>query len=106
MAKLFYLFGQIRPFYSGLHNSFLLVFLTPVYSGFIAGLSKLRMRKSIFFYSITFIAVHSLSIGFMSVDWDGRFLLPMLPLIFIIGVPSLIELVKKIFHKETALKRL
>jgi hypothetical protein len=105
-AKAFYLLFQVRPYYSLPHNVYLLGILIPVYAGFIISVSKSRLPGRVILFALVFILTHTGIVCLTTVDWDGRFLLPMLPLIFIIGVPSLIELVKKIFHKETALKRL
>jgi hypothetical protein len=60
-------------------------------------------------FALTFLLLNTLIMGFAVEDWDGRFLLPLLPMIFIfstLGVDYLIEsgflepLIPKFFLKR------
>jgi len=82
-AKVFYLLTHIRPYWSWYHNLFSAAFLLISYVFFFRGL--LSSRRYFFFKTalLTFLTVQILSVGMTSEDWDGRFLMPMLPVIFL-----------------------
>lgn len=88
IAKILYFIFHIRPYWSLKHNVFVLTMLLPMY--FFTGLHfmKHRLPFPVLFFSSTYILLHSLIVGVTSVDWDGRFLMPVLPLLFIIGIAS------------------
>lgn len=91
VIKIYYLLFHTRPFWSFAHNLFSLAILVPSYLLFFKGL---RADKNILIFTISFLLVHILSVGFTTDDWDGRFLMPMLPVIFIFtgnGFTSLIK---------------
>ncbi len=85
--KVFFFLLHIRPFWSITHNLFNLAFLLPLYLFTILGLKGLPRGLSLFFYAFTGIQI--LSVGLTSVDWDGRFLMPLLPLLFAISSVAL-----------------
>lgn len=93
VGKVFYLFAHVRPFWSTWHNLFSLLFLIPVYSFGFKGLLNRKFPKGIKVFSLVYIGIHALSVGMMTDDWDGRFLLPVLPVVFIwasIGIDTLL----------------
>jgi hypothetical protein len=60
------------------------MFLTPSYYLFARGIAyKWRKELLPFIFSVTYILFHTLSIGLTTNDWDGRFLIPILPVIFL-----------------------
>lgn len=85
VSKIFYLLLHIRPYWSLQHNIFSLVILLPLYFYTFRGIIKKSYKKEILLFFITYVIIHILSIGFTSVDWDGRFLMPILPAIFILA---------------------
>ncbi len=85
LGKITLLFLHIRPFWSTWHNVFSLAFLLPVYYFFIAGFRSASLKIELKVFAITYILLHALSVGMLTDDWDGRFLLPVLPLIFLIA---------------------
>ena len=85
-GKIFYLLFHIRPFWSGWHNVFSLLFLMPVYISFFKGINFFfEVSKKGSLLMISFLCIHILSVGMMIEDWDGRFLMPMLPVVFLIS---------------------
>lgn len=83
MIKGLLFLGHVKPYYSTLHNIFIAAFLCPAYFFAIKGYrsmgnGKLRLLISSFF------AFQFLTVCFTSENWDGRFLLPVLPLIFVL----------------------
>ena len=95
-TKIFYFLVHIRPFWSWGHNLFCLAVLIPLYSFGIYGLLKTKLHSSFLSFVLLFIGLHSIIIGTTSVDWDGRFLMPVFPLLFIIGVSGFLTFYLKI----------
>lgn len=83
-SKLFYFFIHIRPFWSLWHNIFVLSILLPVYGFVLKGVHDKTLPLNIRIFTLSYISVHMLSIGLLTDDWDGRFLLPILSVLFII----------------------
>jgi 4-amino-4-deoxy-L-arabinose transferase-like glycosyltransferase len=85
-AKAFYFFAHVRPYWSITHNLYSLVILLPCYFFFFKGLRK--EKREVVLFAVVYCALHSLSICITSEDWDGRFLIPMLPVVFLAGKAS------------------
>lgn len=83
ITKLFYYFAHVRPYWAVWHNLFSLAILIPLYTFAIGGLRSLS--SGVRLYALAFISLNALSIGLTTVDWDGRFLLPLLPLMFVLA---------------------
>jgi len=83
LHKVYYLLSHTRPFWSAKHNIFSAVFLLVAYASFFMGIRDKLIGREVVIFAVTFLLVHVLSVGITSDDWDGRFLIPMLPVIFI-----------------------
>lgn len=81
--KVFYLLSHIRPFWSVGHNLFSIAILLCAYTAFITGIRDKSIGRDVVIFAAAYLVIHILSIGITSEDWDGRFLIPMLPVIFI-----------------------
>lgn len=73
-----------KPYYSIWHNLIIILFLLPVYFFAIKGI-KLISSKSVLVFFLTFILVQISTVSLTSENWDGRFLFPILPFIFILA---------------------
>lgn len=93
--KVFYFLIDIRPYYSLGHNLALIAFLPLVY---IFLIRELLSDKVMGIWKITllaFLSVHILSNAFLTINWNSRFLVPMLPVVFLfVGNQGLIFLKK------------
>lgn len=94
--KVFYFFIHVRPYWSLSHNIFCLVMLLPMYYFFIQAIIKRFLSNEVLLFSVVYISIHTLSVGITTVDWDGRFLMPLLPLLFLIGSNGMIEYLDRI----------
>lgn len=83
--KLFYFVLYIRPYYSWMHNVLALMALLPMYFGFISTLRSKRLKTEAVVFIITFIVFSTITVCLMTINWNSRFLMPMLPLVFLIG---------------------
>jgi len=94
-TKIFYFLIHIRPFWSWGHNLFCLVVLIPLYTFGLYGIFKNKLNSSFLNFPLLFIGLHSIIIGTTSVDWDGRFLMPVFPILFIIGINGFMTFFRK-----------
>ena len=86
--------GHIKPYYSLFHNIVIASFLYPIYLLAIKGYFAMNEHhlKQLFF---SFIAFQFLTVSLTSENWDGRFLLPILPLTFILSSVGLFSYLNK-----------
>lgn len=98
-TKMFYFFGHIRPYWSWYHNLFSILFLLPAYFYFFKSLVKCSVPFMISLFSMAYVILHVLSVCITSEDWDGRFLLPLLPVLFILCSKGFFEILKAIRDK-------
>ncbi|WP_276498771.1 hypothetical protein [Pontibacter litorisediminis] len=76
-----YLWGQVRPYYSSIHNIAIVVFFLPVYTLALRGVWKaFKDSKSIFM--LTVMLLQTIMAMVVAVDWDNRFVAPLLPFVF------------------------
>jgi hypothetical protein len=100
VSKIFYLLFHIRPFWSWSHNLFSLVVLIPCYYFAIQIIFRERsVHKQISLFAMVYLLIHILSVGITSEDWDGRFLMPMLPVVFLFAGRGMGLAVEKIGSK-------
>ncbi|MFK7954097.1 MAG: hypothetical protein AB8B73_14710 [Ekhidna sp.] len=76
--------GHIKPYYSTSHNVLIGLFLYPTYLLAVRGYLSLKDSK-VKWVLLTFILFQFLTVCMTSENWDGRFLLPVLPPIFILS---------------------
>jgi hypothetical protein len=88
-------FGNIKPYYSFVHNLVIVLFLYPVYFFAWLGFRKTEGFKKEKFFIASFIVANGLIVGLTTENWDGRFLVPLLPLIFIIASGPLFLFLQK-----------
>lgn len=97
--KLFYLFLDIRPFYTSIHNIFILVTVIPFYTIASFGAIVLFNKQLwLFLVLVFFILFNTIIVLASYVDWDGRFLAPILVsmvFMFAFGVQKLSSAILK-----------
>ena len=93
LTKAWYFLGHVRPYYSWLHNAFTVATLYPLYLLASKVLWQRHLAVSVGRFLLAFVIIHTVAIMFTSVDWDGRFLMPLLPVVFLLGGRGLTVLV-------------
>lgn len=83
--KVFYFLSHTRPFWSLSHNLVSILVLVPTYFFFVFVIMKKMVPNDVGLFCIVYLTMHTLSIGLTSVDWDGRFLIPVLPVLFLLA---------------------
>ena len=96
--KIFWMLLRARPYYSDLHNLYLLIFNIIIYSSFVYGFVK--KPKNLISISIIgyYILFSIILVGLTFADWSGRFSLYILPFIMIFSSYGILVFIKKIFN--------
>ncbi len=85
LLRFLFFWGQIRPYYSLRHNLLIVTFFIPVYYLAITKLGNLRLRHPGITLMATLMLLHTLMVMAVSVDWDNRFIVPVLPFVFVLA---------------------
>lgn len=84
ISRLLVLWADVRIYYSLIHNLFIGMYLTAAYAAAVTGFIQYRKNLPEFAWaSILYCGLHSMLIMVTYADWDGRFLAPLLPVVFI-----------------------
>ena len=84
--KIWFFLARVRPYYSEIHNLYIIIFNIIYYSFAIIGFVKINSKKTmgvIFMYNLIFFFI--LTTGLTYADWDSRFSLYIIPIFFIFG---------------------
>ena len=91
--KLSFFILNVRPYYSVFHNAFLLLLL-PIYYLAVRGVISKTISLSAKAFILAFIGFQAFIVMLTVEDWDGRFLVPVLPFVFILAGVGLSKFVK------------
>ena len=82
--RLIALWTDLRAYYSYIHNVFIGIFLLIGYSMAVIGfIQSKKIYRELFLITIIYTGLNSLLVMITYADWDGRFLSPLLPIVFI-----------------------
>ncbi|HSY61964.1 MAG TPA: hypothetical protein VK796_08820 [Cytophaga sp.] len=98
-GRFFALWSDVRFYYSPSHNLFIGLYLILAYAAAIIGFIQYRKAfAELALATSVYCGINSLLIMITYADWDGRFLAPLLPMIFIwsgLGIYFSIQLLKR-----------
>ncbi|MFP4096501.1 MAG: hypothetical protein ACLFUB_18610 [Cyclobacteriaceae bacterium] len=95
VVKLGLFFANVKPYFSLLHNALIVLLLYPLYALAIRGYSILSRYRQEKYFMLGFIGIQGFTVMLTTVDWDGRFLVPILPFIFILSAFGISSFIKK-----------
>ena len=98
ILKIFWLLARVRPYYSDLHNYYLIFFNLFIYFGFIYGFIKRPRKNFAINVILTFVLYSMVLVGLTFADWSGRFSLYFLPLIMIFSSHGILNFLQLIFN--------
>lgn len=101
ISKLIYFLAHVKPYFSFLHNIFIVLFLYPVYYFSILSFKRKNIHSPLMAYFITIIAINCIIVSLTSEDWDGRFIMPILPVFFLLAAPEITSLLSKLTKAAT-----
>lgn len=96
--KVYYLVTGIRPYYSALHNAYILCWMVLVYIFYYIGWCN-ATKGSVRFFTVVVVILNCCLIGISTVDWDNRFYIPMEPGIVLLaggGAAHIVGLLKSL----------
>jgi hypothetical protein len=80
ILKLLFFLAHVKPYYSLIHNIFIVLTLYPLYFFSAKGLLDKRTNHAAKNFAKFFIISNALIVMISVEDWDGRYLFPLLPL--------------------------
>jgi hypothetical protein len=95
-AKVGLLLSHAKPYYSSVHNLLIGLFLLPTYFLAFVGII-INKKQSFTIVLLSFLAFQITMVGLTSENWDGRFLLPILSIVFLfagLGLKVFLEKLK------------
>lgn len=93
--KLLLFIGNVKPYFSWLHNMLIVVFVYPLYWFAMKGFIHFPKPRKEKYFIAGFVIVQALAVALTTENWDGRFLIPILPFIFLLAAWGLVKAVKK-----------
>ncbi len=83
--KLLLFLGNVKPYFSILHNVLIVAFLFPLYVFAIKGFQHFTSKRKEHYFVAGFVIMQCAIVSLTSENWDGRFLIPVLPFVFMLS---------------------
>jgi hypothetical protein len=97
--KIILFFSGWRPYYSNLHNIFVMCFHLPIFILFCTYFFKFKKLYPFEAFSVFYIGLNVLFISSTFVDWSGRFIMYILPFMMVFASKSSINLISFFTHR-------
>jgi hypothetical protein len=101
--KLFLYVSHLKSHYSLINNLFIALSLYPLYISSFFWFKTINIDKKIKFFILSFFIINALSVCLTTENWDGRFLIPSLPFVFLTGFHFWAEKLSNSTKNETGL---
>jgi len=95
--KVLLFLGHVKPYYSLLHNLYIGIYLGAAYFFALWGIRRFPSRRAGNFV-LLFTGFQIATIALTSENWDGRFLLPLLPWVFIAAAVGITDFRRKVWQ--------
>jgi hypothetical protein len=97
LTRLKYFFLNTRPYYSSLHNAYLLIILFLIYACILIGIRNIKrlLPVSLLTFIFSVIFFFALAIAFQCDDYHNRFFLTLMPLLTVLAVAGATPLLNK-----------
>jgi Dolichyl-phosphate-mannose-protein mannosyltransferase len=92
--KLFLFLGNVKPYFSVLHNAVIVLVLYPLYVFAVKGFLKFPPHRKEKYFVAGFVIAQALTVALTSENWDGRFLVPLLPFVFLLAANGVVAIFK------------
>jgi hypothetical protein len=93
--KLFLFLGNVKPYFSALHNTAIVLILYPLYFFAVKGFLKFPAHRKEKYFVAGFVIAQTMTVALTSENWDGRFLVPLLPFVFLLAANGIALAFKK-----------
>jgi len=85
VIKFLLFIGNVKPYFSPLHNAVIIVILYPLYFFALKGFRYFAPNQKEHYFIAGFVIAQCAIVSLTSENWDGRFLIPILPFVFILS---------------------
>ena len=92
--KLILFIGNIKPYFSTFHNVAIALTLYPLYVFAIKGFFRSPAHRKEKYFIVGFVSAQALIVALTSENWDGRFLVPLLPFVFLLSANGFVSVFK------------
>jgi hypothetical protein len=89
VIKLLLFFGNVKPYFSPLHNVLIVCTLYPIYFFALRGVKVLSEATGAKSYIFGYVLASAFMVALTSENWDGRFLVPLLPFVFLLAAAGM-----------------
>lgn len=96
--------GHVKPYYSLAHNLLIGLVLYPLYAMAVYGFKFFPENRLEHFWIAGYVFTQTTTVALLTENWDGRFLLPVLPFVFILASGGIDKLVKYLSPDSINLK--
>jgi hypothetical protein len=105
LIKVALFYGNIKPYYSLLHNAAIVLFLYPLYYFACTGFKTITAYGKEKSFIASFILANGLMVGLTTENWDGRFLVPVLPFVFIVSSVPFLHILKRVSSSKLFVRK-
>lgn len=88
--KMILFIGNVKPYFSPIHNTIIVLILYPIYIFAIIGYFRFGKTQFEKYFIAGYVASLAFTVSLTSENWDGRFLMPVLPFIFLLASHGII----------------
>ena len=85
MIKLLLFLGNVKPYFSITHNVLIVAFLFPLYFFAIKGFQHFTSNRQEHYFIAGLVIMQCAIVSLTSENWDGRFLISILPFVFMLS---------------------
>lgn len=85
LLKLLLFIGNVKPYFSVVHNAGIVAFLFPLYFFAAKGFQYFPLNRKEHYFITGFVIMQCAIVSLTSENWDGRFLIPVLPFVFMLS---------------------
>ena len=97
--KIILSFSGWRPYYSSIHNLYILCFHIPIYILFCIYFLKLKKFDQLEIFTLSYVIISAIFIGVTFADWSGRYIMYILPFIMIYASKSFLNICTSLKNK-------
>ena len=97
--------ANIKPYFSAVHNIAIVSMLYPLYLFAVKGYVNLTHHSKIRYFIVSYVLAQTLIVTLTTENWDGRFLVPILPFIFILSATGISLVLRNKFQLPHSAER-
>lgn len=96
IGKMVMFISHIRTYWSLPHNLGVIVTLWPLYFFSVRAIRKREVPNYLATGSVIYFIVHTLVVSSTWADWDGRFFVPLIPIVVLVGTIGIAKMIRMI----------